>query len=48
MEELLKLMQKDRNFGEDAPRKALLQIFELLGEHPLVPRYRSKLMNLIY
>ena len=45
---LLELMRKDRNYGDDAARKAMVAIFDLLGEDPLVPRYRSKMMNLIY
>ena len=48
LEGLLILMQKDRQFGEDAARTALLTAFNLLGDDPLVPRYRSKMMSLIY
>lgn len=48
LELLLTLMRKDRQYDEDAARKTMLQIFELLGDDPLVPRYRSKMMSLIY
>ncbi len=48
LELLLILMRKDRNYEDDAARKTMLRIFDLLGEDPLVPRYRSKMMSLIY
>lgn len=48
LELLLTLMRKDRQYDDDAARKTMLRIFELLGEDPLVPRYRSKMMSLIY
>jgi putative thioredoxin len=48
MELLLTLMQKDRSFGDDAGRKGLLKVFELLGDDPLVSRYRSRMANLLY
>ena len=45
---LLELMRKDRRFRDDAARKAMVAIFDLLGDDPLVPRYRSKMMNLLF
>jgi putative thioredoxin len=48
LELLLNLMRVDRQYDDDAARKTMLQIFELLGDDPLVPRYRSKMMSLIY
>ncbi len=45
---LLELMRKDRNYGDDAARKALLKLFDILGDDPLAPRYRSRMMSLIY
>lgn len=48
LEQLLLLMQKDRAWGDDAARKAMVQIFEMLGDDPVVPRYRSRMMNLLY
>jgi len=48
LELLLTLMRKDRGYDDDAARKTMLKIFELLGEDPLVPMYRSKMMSLIY
>jgi putative thioredoxin len=44
MDELLYIVQNDRSFGDDAARKALLAVFELLGEEDeLVTTYRRKL-----
>ena len=48
MELLLRLMQKDRSFGEDAGRRGLLKVFELLGDDPLVSRYRSRMASLLH
>ncbi len=45
---LLELMRKDRSYGDDAARKDMVRIFDLLGDDPLVPRYRSRMMNLLY
>ncbi|HID49681.1 MAG TPA: thioredoxin [Chromatiales bacterium] len=44
LEDLLYLVKHDRNYGDDAARKALLKIFAMLGdEHELVARYRRQL-----
>ena len=48
MNELLQLMRKNRDYGDDAARKALLKLFDILGDDPRVPRYRSRMMSLIY
>jgi putative thioredoxin len=48
MELLLQLMQKDRSFGEDAGRRTLLKVFELLGDDPRVGRYRSRMASLLH
>ena len=48
MELLLKLMQKDRKFGDDAGRRTLLKVFELLGDDPQVSRYRRRMASLLY
>jgi putative thioredoxin len=48
MDALLQLMKKNRDYGDDAARKALLKLFDVLGDDPLVPRYRSRMMSLIY
>lgn len=48
MELLLQLMQKERRFGEDAGRRSLLKVFELLGDDPRVSRYRRKMAGLLH
>jgi putative thioredoxin len=48
LEHLLALMKSDRKFGDDAARKAMVQVFEILGDHPAVGGYRSRMMNLLY
>jgi putative thioredoxin len=48
MDLLLRLMQKDRGFGDDAGRVGLLKLFELLGDDPRVGRYRSRMASLLY
>jgi putative thioredoxin len=46
MDELLAIIRNDRSFGDDAARKALLAVFELLGEDDeLVATYRRKLSS---
>ncbi|MNN40791.1 Thioredoxin-1 [compost metagenome] len=46
---LLRLFQRNRAYGEDLPRKTLVQVFDLLGsDHPLVGAYRRKLANSLY
>ena len=48
MEHLLELMRKDRSFGNDAGRRTLLKIFDLLGDDPRVGHYRSRMTSLLY
>lgn len=49
LDALLKLFVRNRSYGEDLPRKTLVQVFDLLGnDHPLVIAYRRKLANVLY
>lgn len=44
LQHLLEIIRADRNFGEDAGRKTMLAVFELLGnDHQLTGRYRRLL-----
>jgi len=46
---LLKIMQKDRTFNDDAGRKGLIELFELLGsDNLLVKTYRRKMFTLLH
>ena len=49
MEQLLELMRRDRQFGDDAARKTLLAVFALLGDDDeRVKPYRRRLFNLLH
>jgi putative thioredoxin len=48
VELLLELMKRDRSFGDDAARRALLRIFELLGDDPRVAQYRRRMASLLH
>ena len=44
LEQLLELVRRDRAFGDDAARRKMIQVFDLLGsDHDLVRRYRRNL-----
>ena len=45
---LLKLMAKDRGYGEDAARLALLKLFDMLGENPVAAQARRRMFNLLH
>lgn len=48
IELLLALMAVDRTFKDDAARKALLRLFDMLGEDPLVAQARRRLFNMMH
>ena len=48
IEHLLTLMRKDRQYGDDAARKALLRLFDMLGGDPLAQDGRRRLFNLMH
>ena len=48
MDELLEMIRRDRRWNNEAARKALLSVFELLGDDPLVAEYRRKLASVLY
>lgn len=45
---LLKLMASDRSYGDDAARHALLKLFDMLGDDPLVANSRRRMFNLLH
>lgn len=49
MECLLKIMKIDRLYDDDAGRRGLLALFDMLGgEHPSVQKYRRKMFTLMH
>jgi putative thioredoxin len=47
--EWLDLMRRNRSFGEDAGRRSLLQVFDVLGEQDeLVAQYRRRMASLLH
>lgn len=49
LQQLLELLKRDRHFQEEAARKAMVEIFQILGNRgELVTRYRSKMSALLY
>ena len=47
--ELLAVVQSDPGFEDQAARRAMLDVFELLGrDHPLTERYRSELARALF
>jgi putative thioredoxin len=49
LEQLIEIVRRDRKFGDDAGRKTMVELFNLLGpDHPLVGRYRRLLSAALY
>ena len=49
MDQLLELVRRDRGFRDDAGRKGMIEVFELLGNTgPLVKRYRRLMASALH
>ncbi len=46
---LLQVMRADRQYGDDAARKSLLEVFDMLGrDDPLTVEYRRRMPSMLY
>jgi putative thioredoxin len=49
LDKFIEILRIDRGFRDDAGRKGLLSVFEILGnDHELVGRYRARMSSLLY
>jgi putative thioredoxin len=49
LDKFIEILRIDRGFRDDAGRKGLLSVFEILGnDHALVGRYRARMSSLLY
>lgn len=49
MDQFLEIMKRDRKYGDDAGRKGMLKVFDMLGgKGEVVSRYRQKMAALLY
>ena len=49
LDQLLEIMKRDRKYNDDAGRKGMLKVFDMLGgKGELVSRYRQKMAALLY
>jgi len=49
LQQLFEIMKRDRSYNDDAGRKGLLKVFDMLGsDNPLVGEYRRRMSSLLF
>ncbi|MFH0343881.1 MAG: tetratricopeptide repeat protein, partial [Chromatiales bacterium] len=49
LEQLMEIIRRDRKYRDDGARKAIVDVFTLLGaQDPLVRRYRALMSSALY
>lgn len=48
MDELIEMVRRDKSWNDEAARKTLLSVFDMLGADPRVGQYRRKLASVLY
>lgn len=49
LEQLITIMQRDREYLDDGARKAMVLIFDIIGaDNPLTGRYRNRILNILH
>jgi len=49
LEQFMDILRRDPKFGDEAGRKGLIALFEMLGnENPLVIAYRRRMFSLLH
>ena len=48
MDELIEMIRRDKSWNDEAARKTLLSVFDMLGTDPRVGQYRRKLASVLY
>ena len=48
LDQLIEMLQRDRDFDDGLPRRALIDAFQVVGDPAIVGRYRRKMSSLLF